>query len=72
MNPTIELLSVAVEETLEEYGSAEEIDTEITQLKSRMKEKAKNFKFEQAAELRDRIKSLEQLQLQFGGSENED
>jgi excinuclease ABC subunit B len=60
-----------VAESVEEYGSAEEIDVEIEKLRKGMKESAKQFDFEQAAKLRDQIKLLEQLQLQFGGSEDE-
>ena len=58
-------------ETIEEYGSAEEIDVELERLRTEMKQQAQNFKFEKAAKLRDKIKSLEQLQLQFGGSQDE-
>jgi excinuclease ABC subunit B len=61
-----------VAEKIEQYESVEQIDAEISHLKTQMKEAAQRFEFEQAAAFRDTIKSLEQLELQFGGSELED
>jgi excinuclease ABC subunit B len=61
-----------VAEAIEDYGSADEIEVEIERLRTGMKEKAQEFQFEQAAKLRDKIKVLEQIQLEFGGSENDD
>ena len=60
-----------VTESIEEYGSSDEIEVEIESLKTEMQEKAQQFKFEEAAKLRDRIKTLQQIQLRFGGSEDE-
>jgi excinuclease ABC subunit B len=49
---------------VEEY-SAEKIDQTITQLERDMREAAKRFEFERAAELRDRIKYLRERELQL-------
>jgi excinuclease ABC subunit B len=49
---------------IEEY-SAEKIDQTITQLERDMREAAKRFEFERAAELRDRIKYLRERELQL-------
>jgi excinuclease ABC subunit B len=51
-------------ENYEEY-SAEKIDQTITQLERDMREAAKRFEFEKAAELRDRIKYLRERELQL-------
>ena len=48
----------------EEY-SADKIDQTITQLESDMREAARRFEFEKAAELRDRIKYLRERELQL-------
>src|SRR6195256_4996882 len=50
-------------EEYEEY-SAEKIDETINQLERQMREHAKRFEFERAAELRDRIKYLRERELQ--------
>jgi len=50
-------------EEYEEY-SAEKIDETISQLERDMREAAKRFEFERAAELRDRIKYLRERELQ--------
>jgi excinuclease ABC subunit B len=60
-----------VAEAIEEYGSAKEIEVEVERLRSEMKAQAEKFKFENAAKLRDKIKALEQIQLKFGGSQDE-
>jgi excinuclease ABC subunit B len=60
-----------VAEAVEEYGSPEEIEGQVLKLKAEMKKEAQNFRFEKAAELRDKIKELEQIQLQFGGERDE-
>jgi excinuclease ABC subunit B len=57
-----------VSEAVEDYGSADEIESEIVRMRVAMKESAQNFQFEQAAKFRDKIKVLEQIQLQFGGN----
>ncbi len=51
-------------EEYEEY-SAEKIDETINQLEREMREHAKRFEFERAAELRDRIKYLRERELQL-------
>jgi excinuclease ABC subunit B len=61
-----------VADKIEQYQSVEQLEAEIENLRSQMKEAAQRFEFEQAAAFRDTIKSLEQLELQFGGSELED
>ena len=48
----------------EEY-SAEKIEQTINQLERDMREAAKRFEFEKAAELRDRIKYLRERELQL-------
>ncbi len=55
-----------VEEDLAHYGSAEEIEKDVRRLEAEMKAAAKEFKFERAADVRDRIKRLKALQLEFG------
>ena len=51
-------------EEYEEY-SPEQIDQTIAQLERDMREHAKRFEFEKAAELRDRIKYLRERELQL-------
>jgi excinuclease ABC subunit B len=56
-------------ETSEEaaaYESAGELQREIARLEKRMREAAKNLAFEEAARLRDRIKSLKEKELAWG------
>jgi len=55
-----------VAEEIEEYSSAEEIRAEMTQLESQMKAAAERFEFEKAAEYRDKIKRLKEIDLQLG------
>ena len=57
-----------VAEELEEYSSAEEIREEMAKLETQMKTAAQHFDFEKAAEYRDRIKRLKELDLQLGFS----
>jgi excinuclease ABC subunit B len=45
--------------------SPDNIDDTIKELKTRMKEAAKNLEFEEAAQLRDEIKQLSELRMQF-------
>ena len=54
-----------VKEPEVKYGSREELEKEIIQLKKEMKEAADALEFETAAELRDRIKTLEGLVLKL-------
>ena len=57
-----------VAEELEEYSSAEAIREEMAKLETQMKTAAQHFDFEKAAEYRDRIKRLKELDLQLGFS----
>jgi excinuclease ABC subunit B len=56
----------AVAEIKEEYASIKEISTLIPKLKKEMKEAASLLEFERAAELRDKIKRLEEMELKIG------
>ena len=58
-------VSVVAEE-IEEYSSAEEIRAEMTQLETQMRAAAERFEFENAAEYRDKIKRLKEIDLQLG------
>ena len=55
-----------------EYQSMEQIEREIEELRDRMKEAAERFEFEKAAEYRDRIKHLQDLELDFGKTQRAD
>jgi len=56
--------TVPVEEpTTETFESPAALQSRIVELEARMKEAAKRLDFEQAAELRDRLKSLRKQQL---------
>jgi len=54
-----------VSEDKEEYLSLSNIQERIQKLKAEMIEAAKNLEFEKAAELRDRVFELEELELEF-------
>jgi excinuclease ABC subunit B len=56
----------AVADVEEGYLPVKEIPTMIQKLKKEMKEAASHLEFEQAAELRDRIHRLEELELRIG------
>jgi len=58
-------VSVVAEE-IEEYSSAEEIRAEMTKLETQMRATAERFEFEKAAEYRDKIKRLKEIDLQLG------
>ena len=58
-------LSVVAEE-IEEYSSAEEIRAAMTKLETQMRAAAERFEFEKAAEYRDKIKRLKEIDLQLG------
>ncbi len=60
-----ELPAVAEEEV--RYSSAEEFEEEIRRLELEMKAAAKEFEFEKAAALRDRIKKLKKTEMDFSG-----
>ncbi len=49
-----------------EYGSPKEIPGVIEKLKREMKEAASRLEFERAAEIRDKIHHLEELELKIG------
>lgn len=49
----------------EKFSSIEELKAEIERVEKEMKECAKRFEFERAAELRDRLFSLRQLLLEW-------
>jgi len=55
-----------VAEEIEEYSSAEEIRAEMTKLETQMRAAAERFDFEKAAEYRDKIKRLKEIDLQLG------
>jgi len=57
-------VSLAAEE-VEEYASVDDIITKIKKLQKQMQAAAKELEFERAAELRDEIKRLEQMELQY-------
>jgi excinuclease ABC subunit B len=56
-----------VAEEPEEYVSVFEISKRLSRLKKEMREAASKLNFEKAAEIRDRIKSLEERELEFRG-----
>jgi excinuclease ABC subunit B len=56
----------AVSDVKEEYMPLKDIPTIIKKLKKEMKEAASRLEFEQAAELRDRIQRLEEMELKMG------
>jgi len=58
-----ELPVIAEEEV--RYSSAEELELEIRRLEQEMKAAAKEFEFEKAAALRDQIKKLKKLEMDF-------
>lgn len=55
-----------VAEEIEQYSSPEEIAKQIEKLEKEMKKAAQRFEFEKAAEYRDRIKQLKELDLFVG------
>jgi excinuclease ABC subunit B len=56
--------TVPLEETeFEEFESEEQLREAIVKLEERMREAAKNFEFERAAQLRDRVRALKQKDL---------
>jgi len=55
----------AVAEEAVRYSSPEELEKEIRRLESEMKAAAKEFEFEKAAALRDQIKKLKKMEMEF-------
>jgi excinuclease ABC subunit B len=53
-------------EPLPVYGSITELDKEIARLEKDMRAAAKELAFEEAARLRDRIKTLRLLEIEIG------
>jgi len=54
-----------VAETAGAYSSPEEVDREIRRLEAEMREAARQFEFEKAAALRDQVKKLRKLEMEF-------
>ncbi len=50
-----------VSESIAEYGSTDNLEDIISSMKEEMKQAAKALEFEKAAELRDRIKELNDI-----------
>ncbi len=53
-------------EELPFYGSIEELEKEIKKLEKKMQQLAKELAFEEAAQLRDKIKALRMLEIEIG------
>ncbi len=64
----VEYGELAVEETeaIPEFVSQEQLDAYIVKLENEMREAAKKFEFEKAAQLRDTIKDLREKEFLFG------
>jgi excinuclease ABC subunit B len=56
----------SVSDIQEEYLSAKDIPSIIQKLKKEMKEAAGHLEFERAAEIRDKIQHLEEMELKMG------
>jgi excinuclease ABC subunit B len=56
----------AMAEPMREYRVIKDVPKEIEKLKKQMREAAQQLEFEQAAQLRDRIKKLEKMELSLG------
>ena len=54
-----------VAEKVEAYSSPEEVDRKIRKLDTEMREAARQFEFEKAAALRDQVKKLKKLEMEF-------
>jgi len=54
-----------VAEEVEKYASVDQLEKEIQDLEAKMKKAAQRFEFEKAAEYRDRIKELKQLEIKM-------
>ncbi len=52
------------------YESVEELDREIERLRGLMKEAAERLEFEKAAEYRDRLRQLQEVELTVGGADH--
>jgi excinuclease ABC subunit B len=60
-------VSVPVMEQKVEYVSLSEVPALIVKLREEMKAAARDYDYERAAELRDRIRKLTELEIGFGG-----
>ena len=60
-------VTVPVMEQKAEYVSIAEVPDLIAKLREEMKAAARDYEFERAAELRDRIRKLTELEIGFGG-----
>ena len=60
----------AVAEEAAHYSSPEELEKEIQRLEKQMREAARQFEFEKAAALRDQIKKLKKMEMEFLTSES--
>ncbi len=56
-------VTIPIEDKFEEFGSLDAIEKEITNLKAKMIKAAEDLEFETAAELRDKIKELREVQM---------
>jgi excinuclease ABC subunit B len=65
-------LTVPVMEQKVEYASLSEIPDLIAKLRVEMKAAARDYDFERAAELRDRIRKLTDMEIEFGGETDGD
>jgi excinuclease ABC subunit B len=65
-------VSLPVMEQKVEYISIAEVPGLIAKLREEMKVAARDYDFERAAELRDRIRKLTELEIGFGGEEDGD
>jgi excinuclease ABC subunit B len=57
-------VEIPVKEDTVEFKSAEELETHIIKLQKEMRDAAKNFEFEKAARLRDKIKALKEKEME--------
>ena len=57
----------AVAEAENTYNSADEMEAEIRRLEKEMRDAAKEFEFEKAAALRDRMKKLKNAIMEYPG-----
>jgi len=65
-------VTVPVMEPRVEYVSVAEVPELIARLREEMKAAARDYEFERAAELRDRIRKLTELEIGFGGESSDD
>jgi len=61
-------IPVVAEEAVQ-YSSLDELDAAIRRLDKEMREAARQFEFERAALLRDQVKELKKVEMEWGGSD---